>query len=64
MHWQLNAARNALARQVAESDARSMRIYQTSQLSAPIIPNATACKRFGAHGETIYENCGMDRGSR
>ncbi|MEO5596829.1 MAG: hypothetical protein ABIQ97_06735 [Lysobacteraceae bacterium] len=61
---QLTAARNAQSREVAERDARSMRIYRTSQLSAPIIPDATSCKRVGAHGESIYENCGMDLGAR
>jgi hypothetical protein len=48
-------------RERAERDARAQRIYRNSQLSAPIIPDAKACKRLGAHGESIYENCQLAR---
>jgi hypothetical protein len=41
----------------AESNARAERLYRASQLSAPIIIDAKACKRVGRHGESIYENC-------
>jgi len=41
----------------AETDARAERLYRASQFSAPIIIDAKACKRVGAHGESIYENC-------
>jgi len=41
----------------AESNARAERLYRASQVSAPIIIDARACKRIGAHGESIYENC-------
>jgi len=41
----------------AESNARTERLYRASQFSAPIIIDAKACKRVGAHGESIYENC-------
>ena len=41
----------------AESNARAERLYRASQVSAPIIIDAKACKRIGAHGESIYENC-------
>jgi hypothetical protein len=41
----------------AESNARTERLYRDSQVSAPIIIDAKACKRIGAHGESIYENC-------
>lgn len=51
------AIRNADARDAAERDARAERLYRSSQLSAPIIPDAKACRRSGAHGESIYENC-------
>jgi hypothetical protein len=47
----------AAAREQAERDATADRIYQLSQLSAPIIVDAKACKRIGARGESIYENC-------
>lgn len=48
-------------RERAERDARAQRIYRASQLSAPIIVDARACKRIGAHGESIYENCQLAR---
>jgi len=41
----------------AESNARVERLYRASQFSAPIIIDAKACKRVGANGESIYENC-------
>jgi len=41
----------------AQSNARAERLYRASQFSAPIIIDAKACKRIGAHGESIYENC-------
>jgi hypothetical protein len=41
----------------AESNARAARLYRASQFSAPIIIDAKACKRIGAQGESIYENC-------
>jgi len=41
----------------AESNARAERLYRASQISAPIIIDAKACRRVGAHGESIYENC-------
>lgn len=50
------SARAAVSEQ-AERDARAQRLYRSSQTSAPIIRNARACKRIGAHGESIYENC-------
>lgn len=50
-------ATKAAARDQSERDARSERLYRSSQLSAPIITDAKACKRTGAHGESIYENC-------
>lgn len=43
--------------QQAAAAARAQRLYESSQTSAPIIPHATACKRVGADGESIYENC-------
>ena len=51
------AIRNAETRDATERDARAERLYRSSQLSTPIIPDAKACKRIGAHGESIYENC-------
>ena len=51
------AIRRDDAREAAERDARAERLYRSSQLSAPIIPGAKACRRTGAHGESIYENC-------
>ena len=51
------AAQRAAARDQVERNARADRLYRSSQVSAPIITNATACKRIGAHGESIYENC-------
>ena len=44
-------------REHADRDARAERIYRSSQLSAPIIIDAKACKRIGSRGESIYENC-------
>ncbi|HTD28272.1 MAG TPA: hypothetical protein VK660_02680 [Xanthomonadaceae bacterium] len=41
----------------ADRDARAERIYRSSQLSAPIVIDAKACKRKGTNGESIYENC-------
>ncbi len=49
--------RKADAREAAEREARTNNLYRSSQLSAPIIKDAKACKRIGAHGESIYENC-------
>ncbi len=54
---QIRAAEKYAAREQAERDARAERIYRSSQLSAPIIVEATACKRIGSHGESVYENC-------
>jgi len=51
-----NAAAAQKAAQ-AESTARAERLYRASQFSAPILIDAKACKRVGAHGESIYENC-------
>jgi hypothetical protein len=51
------AARNAVVREDAERDARAERLYRSSQLSAPILKDAKACKRTGANGMSIYENC-------
>ena len=51
------AAEKYAAREQFERDARAERIYRSSQLSAPIIINAKACKRIGTHGDSIYENC-------
>ena len=51
------AAEKYAIREQAERDARAERIYRSSQFSAPIIIDARACKRRGAHGESIYENC-------
>lgn len=45
------------AREQSERDSRAERLYRSSQLSAPIITDAKACKRIGARGESIYENC-------
>jgi hypothetical protein len=53
----LAAARKAALQEKAEAGARADRLYGASQLSAPIIVNAKACKRIGANGESIYENC-------
>jgi hypothetical protein len=53
----IRAADQVAAREQVERDARSERIYRSSQLSAPIIIDAKACKRIGIHGESIYENC-------
>ncbi len=50
-------AQKSVVREQSERDARAERLYRSSQFSAPIIPDATACKRIGAHGESIYENC-------
>ena len=52
--------REAEARETIERNARAEYLYRSSQLSAPIVTNATACKRIGAHGESVYENCGAD----
>lgn len=46
-----------LAREKQDIDARADRLYRASQVSAPIIVDAKACRRTGAHGESIYENC-------
>jgi hypothetical protein len=43
--------------QQAESNARAARLYRASQFSAPILIDAKACKRVGANGQSIYENC-------
>ena len=51
------SAQKAAAREAAERDARAENLYRSSQLSAPIIKDAKACKRIGTHGESIYENC-------
>ena len=56
----VSAWRQAEAREAIERNARAEYLYRSSQLSAPIITNATACKRIGAQGESIYENCGAD----
>jgi hypothetical protein len=53
----LVSVQKAAARESAERDARAERLYRSSQLSAPILKDAKACKRIGAHGESIYENC-------
>lgn len=50
-------AQKAAARDQALRDARAERLYQSSQFSAPIILHAKACKRTGAGGQSIYENC-------
>ncbi len=52
MVWQ-----KAAASEQFERDARAQRLYRSSQFSAPIIKDAKACRRIGAHGESIYENC-------
>lgn len=52
------------AREAAARESRAESIYRLSQTSAPIIPDATACRRIGANGETIYENCGIDPAAR
>lgn len=51
------SVQKAAAREATERDARAENLYRSSQLSAPIIKDAKACKRIGAHGESIYENC-------
>ena len=51
------AIQKTLAHEAAERDARAENLYRSSQLSAPIIKDAKACKRIGARGESIYENC-------
>ncbi len=43
----------------AEVQARASRIYATSQVSAPILRDTSACKHIGAHGESIWENCAL-----
>jgi hypothetical protein len=50
-------AEKSSIRERAERDARAERIYRSSQLSAPIILDARACRRIDLHGESIYENC-------
>ena len=55
---QSDTTRTADAREAAERTARAEYLYRVSQTSAPIIANARACKRIGAQGESIYENCG------
>ncbi len=57
-HADSAAIRGAEAREAAGRAARADDLYRASQTDAPIIANATACKRIGAHGESIYENCG------
>jgi hypothetical protein len=57
-HGEPAAMRKVETREAAERQARTEYLYRVSQTSAPIIPNATACKRIGANGESIYENCG------
>jgi hypothetical protein len=44
-------------REQAERAALAERVYRSALVSAPIITDARACKRTGAHGESIYENC-------
>jgi hypothetical protein len=53
----LAADQKTAAREQAEGVARANRLYQSSQFSAPIITDPTACRRTGANGESIYENC-------
>ena len=53
----ITAARKAALQAKADASARANRLYDASQLSAPIIVNAKACKRTGENGESIYENC-------
>ncbi len=49
--------RQAVANEISERGARADRLYAASQLSAPIILDAKACRRTGTNGESIYENC-------
>jgi len=56
-HRDALAAEKTAIREHGERDARVERIYRSSQLSAPIIVDARACRRIGMHGESIYENC-------
>jgi predicted membrane-bound mannosyltransferase len=51
------ATQKADAHDAAERYARAERLYRGSQVSAPIVKDAKACKRIGAHGESIFENC-------
>jgi len=55
----LAQARATDAREKAEAGARAERIYRTSQVSAPIIADTRACKRIGADGRSVYENCAL-----
>ncbi|HTA65603.1 MAG TPA: hypothetical protein VK753_08865 [Xanthomonadaceae bacterium] len=50
-------ARKAAALEQAQARARADDLYAASQTNAPIIVDAKACKRIGANGESIYENC-------
>lgn len=49
----------ARQRQQAEVAARADRIYALARTNAPILTDTRACKRVGALGESIYENCAL-----
>ena len=57
------AAEKYATHEQAERDVRAGRIYHSSQVSAPIIVDAKACRRIGSHGESIYENCQLVAGT-
>lgn len=55
----LAEARKAAALEQAQVRERAGRIYAVSQANAPILADTSACKRIGAHGESVYENCAL-----
>lgn len=55
----LTRQQDAQRREQAQIDARAAHIYALSQTNAPILDDTRACKRIGAHGESIYQNCSL-----
>ncbi|MBS0193952.1 MAG: hypothetical protein JSR34_06875 [Proteobacteria bacterium] len=55
----LERQERAQQREQAAAAARAAHIYAVSQTNAPILADTRACKRTGAHGESIYENCAL-----
>ncbi|MBS0212622.1 MAG: hypothetical protein JSR26_05490 [Proteobacteria bacterium] len=61
LEWQRAQRQRQLEQ--AQAAARADCIYAVSQANAPIIADTRACKRTGAHGESIYENCALVSGA-
>ncbi|HEY2345815.1 MAG TPA: hypothetical protein VGH80_08020 [Xanthomonadaceae bacterium] len=53
----LAEARKAAALEQAQMQERADALYAVSQANNPILVDAKACRRVGANGESIYENC-------